>query len=81
MAVKLTTPVAAPARRAMSIAHACATLDVARSTLYRLLDNQQLESIWIGRKRLILSASIERLLRAGHQVQIAPARLTTRNNA
>lgn len=43
---------------AVSVKHACALLSVGKSTLWSMLKEHKLDSILIGRKRLVLLHSI-----------------------
>ena len=47
---------------AVSTVTACRMLDICKTTLFKLLNENRLESIRIGRSRRILVASIEKLL-------------------
>lgn len=49
----------------LRISDACATSGLSRSTIYRLLWSGELESVSIGRRRLVVAASLERLLSKG----------------
>lgn len=57
---------AANTRRAMSVNEAADALGLGRSTVYGLLKSGQLEAIRLGRRTIVTSSSIDRLLaRAG----------------
>jgi len=46
----------------LSVAEACRYLSVGQTTLYALLKDQKLASRKLGRRRIILKASLDRLL-------------------
>lgn len=46
----------------LSVPDACSVLGIARTKLYELLASGQLDSIQIGRKRLVTTESIRRLV-------------------
>jgi excisionase family DNA binding protein len=56
------SPQILPEPKACSIAHACATLDLSRSTLWKMGRNGQLRLIRIGRRTLVPWTEIMRLL-------------------
>jgi excisionase family DNA binding protein len=56
-----------------SIAEACAELSLGRTTINNLIKSQQLESIKIGRRRLIKTESIRRLLAEGCNSSLSAA--------
>ena len=47
---------------AVSVKHACTLLGVGKSTLWAMWKDDKLDSILIGRKRLVLLQSIHRLV-------------------
>ncbi len=52
----------------LTVSEACATLRISRWSLYRLIQGQRLESILIGRRRLVPADAVARFvteLRAG----------------
>ncbi len=51
--------------RAYSPLDAAALLSISRSGIYRLIESQQLKSIRIGGRRLVLADSIDALLSEG----------------
>lgn len=46
----------------ISIAQAARTLSLGRTSIYKLINEGRLETVSIGRRRLIKTASIQRLL-------------------
>jgi len=46
----------------LSVAEACRLLAIGRTRLYQTLNEGRLDSLLIGRKRLITAASVERLV-------------------
>lgn len=55
----------------ISVADACRALGIQRTKLYELLGSKQLDSIQIGRKRLITTESIHRLVSDAMQREVA----------
>lgn len=55
----------------LSVTDACAALGIKRTKLYELLDARQLDSITIGRKRLVTTESIRRLVATAAQREMA----------
>ena len=53
-----------PKPLAVTVNSACELTGLGRTTIYKLIGTGQLDSVSIGRKRLVLSASIDRLLSA-----------------
>lgn len=49
----------------MSISEAARALGLSRTTVYLLISQQRLETLKIGRRRLVKVASIQQLLEAG----------------
>lgn len=50
-----------PAPRMASVEHAAVTLGLSVPTIYRMLERRELESVKVGRRRLIRMSSIEAL--------------------
>ena len=48
-----------------TVEQACAVSNLGRTRIYELLSEQKLESITIGRRRLIKAQSLKRLLETG----------------
>lgn len=46
-------------RRLLSVDQVAHTLSIGRRQVYRLLDAGRLESVWIGRRRLVLATSVD----------------------
>ncbi|MDP5281409.1 helix-turn-helix domain-containing protein [Sphingomonas sp. DG1-23] len=51
----------------MSVSDACRHIGIGRTKLYQLISSNSLDVVKIGRRTLILTASIERLINAGGQ--------------
>lgn len=51
---------------AYSLDHAAALIDLSRRSLYRLIDRGELRTVKVGRRRLVPTMELERLMRAGH---------------
>ena len=47
---------------AMSIKRAAATLDVSRTTIWRMIKTGKLQAVHVGRRHLVVASSIDRLL-------------------
>ncbi len=54
-----------PEPLAYSIAETCRVVGVGKTTVYELIAAGQLESVMIGRRRLIKAASLKQLLETG----------------
>lgn len=55
-------PIFADQRRAMSLKAACVRSGLSERTIYRLIEAGSLKSIKIGRRRLIITASLDQLI-------------------
>lgn len=54
-------------RRLLSIDETARALNLGRNSVYNLLNQQRLESLRLGRRRLITVSSVDRLLAKGAQ--------------
>ncbi|WP_409567513.1 helix-turn-helix domain-containing protein [Methylobacterium sp. J-030] len=50
--------------RLLSVSEACATLGIGRTRFYELLNSQALRAVKLGRRRLIRSDELDRLIQA-----------------
>jgi excisionase family DNA binding protein len=55
-------PQAAEAKRAYNVAEACSTLSIKRTLLFELLRRREIASVKVGRRRLIIAASLDAYL-------------------
>jgi excisionase family DNA binding protein len=55
----------------VTVADACKAIGVGRTVLYELLSQGKLDSITLGRRRLITTESIRRLVSSASQREIA----------
>jgi excisionase family DNA binding protein len=62
-------PAALQGRVAISIADAATILGVGRTTLYRMLSSAELKTIRIGRRNLVLTSSLARLVEEASHAQ------------
>jgi excisionase family DNA binding protein len=53
---------ATPAKRAYNVADACSMLSIKRTLLFELLRRREIASVKVGRRRLILAASLDAYL-------------------
>jgi excisionase family DNA binding protein len=58
-------------RRAFSIVEAAQMCGLSRATVYKLIEQNKLETVKIGSRRLVPLSAIDALLRAGAQISSA----------
>lgn len=54
-----------PERRAYPIPEFATLIGISRSTVYRMMTEGRLRSVWIGHRRLIPSSELDRLIPEG----------------